>query len=44
MTSRQDPDLADPNNWPLGSGSLTQDYGFTDPDPKEISTNQQHRK
>jgi hypothetical protein len=26
-------------NWPPGSGSLIQDYGSADPDPKEIFTN-----
>jgi hypothetical protein len=28
--------------WPPGYGSVSQDYGSTDPDPKEISTDPQH--
>jgi hypothetical protein len=30
------------NNLPPGSGSVPQDYGSADPDPKEIFTDQQH--
>ncbi len=29
-------------NWPSGSGSVSQDYGSGDPDPKKIFTDPQH--
>ncbi len=29
-------------NWPPGSGSVIQDYGFADPDLTEIFTDPQH--
>jgi hypothetical protein len=30
------------NIWPPGSGSLSQDFGSADPNPKEIFTDAQH--
>jgi hypothetical protein len=30
------------NNWFPGSGSLIQDYGSADPDPKDLFTDPQH--